>query len=400
MAKEQKNPKPTSKAKKFFKRAAIIASITAGAMGLAYFAIPGVKEIVIYTIADIIIDIQDKQLVKLDTVKNISFNENDNSLTFDKVEKAYGYYVYVYNQKTNERNEFTVESNFFYVPFKTPIETGDVIEFGVRARGDLQNTKDGDVANYTYEVKFVTEKAYSSLAESFYSIISSRASSYAELQTVEVNAFDQGNGKATIYGTGTDFWNKPANFKISFEFAKMADTLLGESLEIRTDMTNFINGFRNDINGTGFKFETESTLNYINLGEKLVESGALAKYTEDGFAVKQMQFSNGRLNELDDETVEVEYSGIFKATKDDQVIDFKQDFSIQMNKVESFSKNDYYTAFREGQEANVVLKDEYIMNAKTTKFLNLMEKYHGFEMPSEKLATKPQNKSHISTFCL
>ncbi|MGI5841842.1 MAG: hypothetical protein ACOX6H_00915 [Christensenellales bacterium] len=395
MTNEQKNQKPKSKIKKFFKRAAIVSSIAAGALGLAYVGIPGVKEKINETIVEIIEGYNEKDLVKLGKVENIRYTEHNSRLTFDAVENASAYRIHVTNKTTGDTKGWKTKATEYFVQFDKAVSTGDILEFNVCALGDDKTTKRGDDTIFEYEMKYITQLTYKSIGNRFFRVATGRISFDCDLTELDFQALDQSENTVTIYGKGKDYSNMTVNFKVDF-ILNMIDKNL-QNIDTTHELFNFVQGYANQ-NSTKepYTYEKENTRNFVDLGETLIENGALEKYTKDGYEVKSLQYSNGDMKTVNDK-VEIEYSGLFTATKGDEVIDFKQAFTIEMDKVEGYAKNDYLTSFKAGEEANITLTDEYVMDAKATKHLHLMEKYLDYEMPQELLETNQKSNFKSKT---
>jgi hypothetical protein len=357
------------KIRNFIKKTATITTIVAVVIGVSYTFSPKVREIVdnvIDNIIDNIVDNGQSQLEQIDSVTGITFNEEEKTISFNEVLNAQGYIIDVKDVKTG--NTFTYESSVASRQIQMPIgvNTGDVLSFGVTAKGDYINTKNSQVVFFEYELLFVDQKAYEMAEFSLFegiSLLLDLKIRGGMVQLQAITSIDVVGSNATITGIAKNSLGQQFHFITTIDMSSQSEHLK-DNYTTASDFKNLTSLISNNVRENS-AFEHNFTNAYTNVSQALLQTSAFENYLQQGYTIETMQQKNGSAYQFAEGQMAFDVTGIYKATHPTLgTVTFEVTHQVVMqHNAEFTTSNDYVDFFNDGGQATVINGEEKVFYA-------------------------------------
>jgi len=316
---------------------------------------------------------QHEDLVVLNSVQNISFDEESRILTFDEVEGAMGYYVLMENVNLNSLYDYTTPVNSVQVAIPTNYLTGHTLNFSVVSKGDYEITDDSEPAVYNYTLQYETERFYSENTEDFYNVVSSVLNNNIEGSDVIINSVDTldfQNDNFIVKGSAKNYQDKDFNFTITtVPYSVPTDFI---SISIIGDINTSI--------GYSRTITTTYTAGMVDVtsGMLVGESDTFKQYTDQGYYINTLQQTNTNFTNLGNGSRSFTVNGVYQAiSQENEKITFEANHTVTMqDNAEFTTPNQYFDYFNETGDATISDGEVTIYNADLMNHLEIMQQVH------------------------
>lgn len=315
----------------------IITTILGSLFGVSYATVPEFQDVVNDKVVDVVKKnvpfLERTSLEELKPVTNIKFDEDTGMLIFDESPGAKGYIV---NVRYHDHG-YRLESDTNQVKIRlSNILNGDTVTFEVIAEGDYVKTKNSKGVEFSHTMQFVNDTYYVLSKSLLDNIMSVAPRTFNGFRTTffEARSFDVQGEYFVIEGVGKSGSGRPVNFSIKYDMTEYKKSNSADFTNL-SNYLNFLNYFRNN---KRMITTAEYADGFIDMTNLLESHGVFSEYTDLGYKVEALQYSNSGIYSLDGESY-VESTGIYKATHENlPSVTFKQ-----ANKI-SIETDDHYYA--------------------------------------------------------
>lgn len=364
-----------AKKRGIIKKAVIGLTVLASLVGIAYNAIPQVKEIVDNSVDKIVDSLRDSgivegQLVQLEAPTNIKFDERTGEITFDGPSNAKSYRVVVrHNDRGFEIDTFITSAQISESSIRRRMN-GDKIVIEIEAIGDYITTKTSDAARYEYTLQHADEMTYKKIEDVLDAIFSDAFR--VKTATTEIVGMNIVGNQFVFEGTGTSAGGRKINFTFDYNIQNYTGNKDITNPHDLYDLLVYMN-----LNIKGPPPKDEYAHEYIDLTQILEDGGAFDEYISQGYKIETLKYENSVLR-VEDGNQYIVQKGLYKATHETKEdIIFQQQNKIVIENGKMYGSINEFVQDAKTQSVVKADSDEIVFDQTLTKHLSNLEKYAG-----------------------
>lgn len=367
-----------AKKRGIIKKAVIGLTVLVSLVGIAYNAIPQVKEIVDNSVDKIVDSLRDSgivqgQLVQLEAPTNIKFDERTGEITFDGPSNAKSYRVVVrHNDRGFVIDTFITSAQISKSSIRRRMN-GDKIVILIEAIGDYITTKTSDAARYEYTLQHADEMTYKKIEDLLEVLMKNFSGRFrVNAATTEIVGMNIVGNQFVFEGTGTSAGGRKINFTFDYDIQNYTGN---KDITNPHDLYDLLVYMNKNIKGLTVK--DEYAHEYIDLTQFLEDGGAFDEYISQGYMIETLKYENSVLR-VEDGNQYIVQKGLYKATHETKEdIIFQQQNKIVIENGKMYGSINEFVQDAKTQSVVKAESDEIVFDQTLTKHLSNLEKYAG-----------------------